>query len=287
MDSIKEDKYKSPWEWAKSACAVLIAIALCIKIYQTPTTISIDFPTLLSLLLALFSVGLSALFYFKATDTSNTFYDNTYKFTKDIAQLLVKIESGFGEKLKHLDEGYSSMRNYLQGFQPNKTSDIKKTEEKIESEQQEIEKLRAERNNLIKQIIERSQLQEAEKIKITNELKNKEQELTHMHEEMSKLNRRLAVERVLRKNAKNNSIKIESGFESYTFDRVIKKIGAEEVLNSSPKLVKAEFDEIAGSLPRGYIDDLESRGYFDDGLTLSGAKFLKMVAENNNDLERA
>src|SRR5690606_16157646 len=107
----------------------------------------------------LFSVGLSALFYFKATDTSNAFYDNTYKFTKDIAELLVKIESGFGERLRNLDEGYSSMRNYLQGSGQRQSADVEKTKEKLETEQQEIEKVRAERNRIVAELIEKSQLQ--------------------------------------------------------------------------------------------------------------------------------
>lgn len=285
MDSVNTEKYKSPWEWAKSICSIILTLAICIKIYQTPTTITVDFPTLLSLLLALFSVGLSALFYFKATDTSNSFYDNTYKFTKDIAQLLVKIESGFGEKLRHLDEGYSSMRNYLQGAQAHRPPDVKKTEEKIENEQQEIEKLRAERNKLVQQIIERSQLQQAEKDKITSELKAKEQELTHTQEEISKLNRRLAVERVLRKNLKSNANELDSGFASYTFDRVVKEIGIDRILESTPKAIKTKFADLENELPRGYIADLESRGYYGDGLTLSGTHFLKMIAENNKSLD--
>ena len=39
----------------------------------------------------------------KATDTSNNFYDNSYKFTKEISEILGRIEAGFGEKLKHID----------------------------------------------------------------------------------------------------------------------------------------------------------------------------------------
>jgi hypothetical protein len=88
------------WEWVKAISTLTLVGVVAYKIYIIPpTSLSIDFPTLLSLLLALFSVALSALFYFKATDTSNAFYDNTYKFTKDIAELLVKMESGFGERL--------------------------------------------------------------------------------------------------------------------------------------------------------------------------------------------
>ena len=83
------------WDWVKAISALILVALLAYKVYSTPITLDIDFPTLLSLLLALFSVALSALFYFKATETSNAFYDNTYKFTRDIAQLLVKIESHY------------------------------------------------------------------------------------------------------------------------------------------------------------------------------------------------
>jgi len=98
-------------DWVKAISTIVVVGVISYKIYLTPISLTVDFPTLLSLLLALFSVGLAALFYFKATETSNTFYDNTYNFTKDIAQLLIKIESGFGEKLRNLDEGYAAMRS--------------------------------------------------------------------------------------------------------------------------------------------------------------------------------
>jgi hypothetical protein len=60
------------------------------------------FSDLLSLLLALFSVWLSVAFYLKASDTSNKFYDNTYRFTSNISELLGRIEERFGERLRHL-----------------------------------------------------------------------------------------------------------------------------------------------------------------------------------------
>lgn len=131
------DKNKSGlWEWVKSISTLVVVGVLSYKIYLTPINLTVDFPTLLSLLLALFSVGLAALFYFKATDTSNTFYDNTYNFTKDIAQLLVKMESGFGERLRNLDEGYSSMRQSLQNYNEKPNTKVEETKKKIETEKQ-------------------------------------------------------------------------------------------------------------------------------------------------------
>ena len=104
----------SIWDYAKSLSLVVVVVAISIKLCSSDMELKMDVPTFLSIALALFSVGLSAIFYFKATDTSNKFYDNSYRYTKDVAQLLVKIESGFGERLKKLDEGYLSMKEEIQ-----------------------------------------------------------------------------------------------------------------------------------------------------------------------------
>ena len=58
-------------EITKSIVIVIITGVISYKVIITPFNMTMDAPTLLSLLLALFSVALSALFYFKATDTSN------------------------------------------------------------------------------------------------------------------------------------------------------------------------------------------------------------------------
>jgi len=195
------------WDWVKAFSTLVLVGVIAYKIYITPTSLSIDFPTLLSLLLALFAVALSALFYFKATDTSNAFYDNTYKFTRDIAQLLVKIESGFGERLRHLDEGYSSMRNYLQNVPAKQADDVERTKKKLETEEQEVEKVVAERNKIIEQLVERSHLQQEEKGKIVSQLKAKEEELSQFQHEIAKLNRRLALERASRRTSRGGVLR--------------------------------------------------------------------------------
>lgn len=282
MDKEKIAEFRL-WEWVKAISTLVLVGVVAYKIYITPTSISIDFPTLLSLLLALFSVALSALFYFKATDTSNAFYDNTYKFTRDIAQLLVKIESGFGERLRHLDEGYSSMRNYLQSGPTKQTDDVERTKKKLESEEHEVEKVVAERNEIIQQLVERSHLQEEEKGQIVSQLKAKEEELAQFQHEIAKLNRRLALERMSRRAAREDLPDMEGGFTDFTFSHVVRKIGLERVLDSPSSIVRRRFSDIADELPRAYIQDLEKHGLFEDGLTISGAKYLKAVAEKFRD----
>ena len=270
------------WEWVKAISTLILVFVIAWKIYITPTSLSIDFPNLLSLLLALFSVALSALFYFKATDTSNAFYDNTYKYTKDIAQLLVKIESGFGERLRHLDEGYSSMRNYLQNFPSKHKDDVENTKKKLESEEQEVEKVVAERNQIIQQLVEKSQLQEEEKKRVLSELKAKEEELAQFQHEVNKLHKRLLVERIAKRSERDRIPELEGGIADFTFHEVVKKIGVEKVIAGPSIYLRRKFSSIVDELPRGYIDDLESYGLFDNGLTSSGVRFLKDVASKNN-----
>jgi hypothetical protein len=278
-----QDKAKAGlWDWVKAICTLVLVGVFTYKVYSTPTTLNIDFPTLLSLLLALFSVALSALFYFKATETSNAFYDNTYKFTRDIAQLLVKIESGFGERLRNLDEGYSSMRTYLQGM-PGKQGDaVEKTKQKLETEQQEIEKVIAERNEIVQHLVERSHLEQEEKEKVLAQLRSKEQELVEAQREVTKLNKRLFMER-MNKKRERTSPEAEERLTGFTQSHVVRKIGQERIIGASPTSIRRRFDEMINDLPRGYIEDLESLGYFDNGLTPAGLRFLREAAIKEND----
>lgn len=266
---------RSLWEWVKAISTLTFVGVVAYKIYITPFNITVDFPTLLSLLLALFSVALAALFYFKATDTSNTFYDNTYNFTKDIAQLLVKIESGFGERLRHLDEGYSSMRDYMQKMPPR--SDGKEAKQRIEEEKEEIKKVAEERDQMILQLLERTQLHDEEKSDFLNKLKEKEHELEEAQHEISKVKRRLVVERM--KRDRSSSQVVDDGFKEFTKQRVIEFIGLPSFRRPASS-IKAEFNCLKDDLPDGYIEDLEQHGYLDSEgeLTRNGVMFLRHLA---------
>lgn len=267
------------WDWVKAISTLVIIGVLAYKIYLTPIQLTVDFPTLLSLLLALFSVGLAALFYFKATETSNTFYDSTYNFTKDIAQLLVKIESGFGERLRNLDEGYTSMRDSLQHYNERPHTNVEETKKKIESEKTEMEKVVRERNKIIEKLIEQSNLQQEERSAITEQLSEKEVELSEAQKELSRMNRRLLMERIEGKRIRNLSFDFDAGVIDFTRSHVIRKLGIERILEAPRSYIQKRFDSMASDLPRGYIDDLEREGLFENGLTTKGYHLLKELAE--------
>ncbi|QUJ70479.1 hypothetical protein KDD30_20520 (plasmid) [Photobacterium sp. GJ3] len=265
------------WDWVKAISTIMVVGVISYKVYLTPINLTVDFPTLLSLLLALFSVGLAALFYFKATETSNTFYDNTYNFTKDIAQLLIKIESGFGEKLRNLDEGYAAMRSQLQSA-PYQNGETEETKQKIKGEKEEIEKVIEERNQIVSNLIERSQLEKEEKENILSALAEKERELESLQRELNKMNKRLFIDRL--KNRENRD-DFDSSLERYTFHRIIKGIGIERVFHLSPIGLKKKIDEMLSDVPHQYLDDLERHGYFDNGITRDGVEFIRDLARKN------
>jgi len=102
--------------------------------------------------MAFFAVSLSAAFYFKATDTSNEFYNNQYKFTKDVSEILGRIEAGFGERLRHIDEGTKGLRDKLENY------DITGAKKEVEEKQDNVEKRKNEVKTTISDIMERASL---------------------------------------------------------------------------------------------------------------------------------
>lgn len=62
---------------------------LCVTIYKN----SFSVESILSTLLAFFSIFISVFFYFKADETSSNFYDSSYRFMKDISVTLGKLKN--------------------------------------------------------------------------------------------------------------------------------------------------------------------------------------------------
>lgn len=97
---------------------VMFALLICISMYTKGLTVE----SILSMLLAFFSIFISIFFYFKADETSNKFYDSSYEFMKEQSVLLGRIEERFGEKfenlfsrLDHLNVGQAEKESELTG----------------------------------------------------------------------------------------------------------------------------------------------------------------------------
>lgn len=275
------------WDIVKAICTVIAVAVFSVKLFMIPTSLTIDFPVLLSLLLALFSVGLAALFYFKATDSSNRFYDNTHKFTRDISQLLSKMESGFGERLRNLDEGYTSMRGYFQverqvaaSSDNTEAKDFEIAKSKLEEENREYKRTVNERSIIIDELIEKSQLDQAAKEEISTRLKAKESEIVEMQNEMKKLNRAVTLARFQSQKAGDEKhTGHKQGMDRYAKKVIVNKIGADVIRFLSTRDIKQEFESLEHDLNNAFVADLQLFGYLENRtLTSKGVDYIRELA---------
>ncbi|WP_353187996.1 hypothetical protein [Pseudomonas sp.] len=269
------------WDVVFGICVVVTVVATVIKLSSGDIKFSVDFPTLLSLLLALFSVWLSALFYFKATESSNSFYDNTYKFTADVSQLLTRMDTGLGEKLALLESRYSDLKEYMRSGYGATDRDSSVTDEQIDQEKAELEKVVSEKDIIIARLIESSSLEDAEKEKIRVELEEKNNKIKDLLDEVEALSGRQNFEQA-HEAAKIFSLddedeshqKILKRVSRYTKTTALKRLTAdpEEIL--SFRKFSSLFFERSKYLNNAYVKDLEALGFTNGGfLTRKGYDF--------------
>ncbi|WP_027293168.1 hypothetical protein [Robinsoniella sp. KNHs210] len=140
---------------ALSICVIMFVGLMCICIYRNNFTIE----SILATMLAFFSIFISIFFYFKADETSNRFYDSSYKFMKDISVTLGKIEERFGEKLNSLNDKVSHLDN-------------------ISSEKsEEIQEQKDDKDKIINELMDKANLDEEEKKKYRRQLEENEQQI--------------------------------------------------------------------------------------------------------------
>lgn len=138
--------------------AVLFVTLICATIYKNNFTAE----SILSTLLAFFSIFMSVFFYFKADETSTKFYDSSYKFMKDISVTLGKIEERFGEKLNSLNDKVSHLDR-----------ESKQASEEIEDQQED-------KDRIINELMEKANLNAEEKVAFKRELEEKDQEIARL-----------------------------------------------------------------------------------------------------------
>lgn len=139
--------------------SVLAFVALiCITLYKNSFTTE----SILSTLLAFFSIFISIFFYFKADETSSKFYDSSYRFMKDISVTLGKIEERFGEKLNNLNDKIAHL-----------DKESNETTEQIDDKQDD-------RNLLTYNILEHSNMDATEKEKYRQKIEEKDKEIDEL-----------------------------------------------------------------------------------------------------------
>lgn len=147
-----------------------------------------SFTDFVSLFLAISSVALSALFYFKADESSRTFYTHTYKFTKEVSEMLGRIDSGFGEKLANIGRGYTDLSQKFDRFSydPGLAA---RSAESSEAKKAEIEEQEARRQNIIEDLMQRASVAGAEKAELLEQLSTLSRELEKSKAELAEQKR--------------------------------------------------------------------------------------------------
>jgi hypothetical protein len=187
-DHTLADRIKNRDSWLRVGVVSAVTFLLLWKLATADVRLdNFDFSDLLSLLLSLFAVSLSVAFYFKATETSNSFYDNTFKFTKDLSEILGRIEAGFGERLRHLDEGYSGLRDSFARL----PLDTNATNQALKEGEEAARKFAKENQDLIAQLADRAKLPEQERKEFFAKLSETAHELRKARTEVSSLKRQL------------------------------------------------------------------------------------------------
>lgn len=242
------------------------------KLIDADLSISIKeftFTDLLSLFMAIFAIALSVAFYFKATDTSNKFYDNSYKFTKEISEILGRIEAGFGEKLKHIDEGYTGIRDRFDQLPFNEA----KAKEEVEAEKQEIEVKTKEQTDLFESLAQKAQLAETEKNALFEKMANTNKEL-----ERAKLDLRKMERNIFEHRASNEPPEKRRKAMRYLAEKIDDEIPPGLEGKFSISMMRKIFSSIKDDLYPEAIDDLLSTGIIDDDgeLTKRGIQDLRL-----------
>lgn len=252
----------------RDVITVLLIIVIGWKLLNSQLQIDLSnfsFSELLALLLSLFSVALSVAFYFKANETSNQFYNNSYKFTKDMSEILGRIEAGFGERLRHLDEGYSGIRDKFDRLSP--YSETKK--EDIKKEEQEVKKREEEQLALLEDLAKRAKLAEGEKQDIFRQLAEKSEELEHARSELRHL---------VRSNHEltSDERQLRSKLMRYIADRIVDNAPPDIDPKSSASAIKLIFNNIRDDLPIEAIEDLKRFNFLNKDQNLTGEAIARL-----------
>lgn len=254
----------------KDILIIAFIIVITWKLINSNISISIEsfsFTDILSMLLAFFAIALSAAFYFKATDTSNLFYDNTYKFTKEVSEILGRIEAGFGERLKHIDEGYTGLRDKFDQI----PFDINEAKIEEKKEEENIKEQEKERNQIIIDLMEKARVADDEKEKVLKDLNKHTNDLDKSKMELRRLQREINI-------VESDVSDVSNGFMHH-FSRIMDSKFPRKYTEAPTSILRKRFFEL---LSDNKFDDHDIHYMTDHGLldeeqqlTSKGAKVMR------------
>ena len=224
----------------REIATLLVLGYLTIKLFTGE--LSIDFGKLsavemVSLLLAFFSIALSAAFYFAATSQSNQFYDNVNKFSKDTSELLGRVD----EQIKGIGGRQSELKDSLDRYYlGNRVTTADAAKEEVQAKTKEVE---ANLSKLVSDLLDKSNLSADERTTFEQELRKRDAELSTLRERLGRM-----------------SATSEVGLRNYTRSK-IQQIGIAKAIELT---LEELLLQVARLGPSAYRRDLATYGYLTD-----------------------
>lgn len=277
MDN-KPQKIKEIETWLKLGVIVFFSLVIGIPLFWHLITgnfeidlSNLNLESILTLLISFFAILLSVLFYFKANDSSNQFYNNTYTFTKDISETLRGIEAGFGEKLKNIDKGYDDFRKSFENYMsPSDKIEIKK---EVEEEKKKLKEIIEQKDNIISELETKSNLSKQELNKYLKQIREKEIQLQEQSEQIQFIkdqidqNENISI-------SKNQYYKLRKYLKIKFFPNIDKQI------LTSGLMTRRYFRIYARTFNAGFLEEMKEAGFVDsrNELTPQGLEFVKQAS---------
>jgi len=278
-----KDKFKkvdSTWggflSWAKlrDLSVMLVCTVLAYRLAVSKVTIDLSgfgFTDLLSLILAISAIVLSAAFYFKADESSKSFYNNSYEFTKNISELLGRIEERFGAQLLSINKGYDELNNKF-NVAP---VDLNKVKEDKEKEEEVIRKNEVEYQEIIDGLMEKAKMDDAQKDQMSAHMFNLKAEADHAKSELAKHTASLRSESFDPQSLSDTLFGFFADYVGKNFDTNRRY---------STGVIASRFNThlSRNSIAPWIVGEMESLGLCKDGeLTQEGVKVLSFFLRNN------
>lgn len=224
-----------------------------------------SFTDILSMVLAIFAIALSAAFYFKADESSKTFYDNSLKFTSHMSETLGRIEERFGESLKNIHEGQSGLSRKFDNF----PFDLKEAREGKQREEDAVVAREAEYKQELDELMQRAQLADDEKDQLRERLASIAKELDVSKSELARYKSTIQVA--------NSIFDMSDELFSWVVGFVqanYHKVDIDKPLSSIARKFNQAIEH--GLIPQPMLAEALSIGMIQDGrLTLDGARQIR------------
>ncbi|WP_139317849.1 hypothetical protein [Pseudomonas sp. PA1(2017)] len=243
---------------AREAAILFVLCYLAIKLFNGDLKLnfsSLSAVELVSILLAFFSICMSAAFYFAATSASSRFYDYVNKFNSQSSELLGRLE----ERLQNVHDKQDEIGSRINTWYLSPDRKTSESEAQSQTNDQQIMELQAGLEDVIKDLLARAGVEGDEKARFEEEIRKKDQELAYLREEQSKV-----------------IAKAVFSLKHY-FLRSIKKYGVEKALSLNPAEL---FKEICPKVIPPVRRDMIRCGFAREGvetnlqLTEEGRRFI-------------